>query len=401
MHEEERRWHRSIFWCASGFNLHQSVEAVMVHLLLTRGVESSLKVKCFLSLLCAVLCLEAESRSLAPLAFAGGFGGGNGGSKNKKVKRKQPKGGLSEISTSSLPTKSTEAKDSGPQLDKWGLPVATVDDLFPPMPPGTELIPIDTSKKYSLTDIQSRLKEYIDLGLDRYFDDGGTEKDSKGREPMQLRLLHQSPPVLAIDNFLTQEECANIKDTVDGAYQVNSATFPGALSTRTSTSWFCNYSEVPMLLAKANHLLNIPLQTMEEPQIVRYRKGQQFSWHYDEVPAPQLTNGGQRLATILVYLNDIHSGGGTVFRDLESQGSPLTVQPKRGSALLFFPAARDGRPDDRTLHKGEIMDGDDEKWIVQMWIHERAYHAVLPPGNSHEAARDIVEETSHNLRYTF
>lgn len=373
----------------------------MVHSGITRGDKPSLKANYFLSLLCAVSCLEVESRSLAPLAFAGGFGGGNGGSKNKTVKRKHPKGGMSEVSTSSPSTKSAEAKDSGPQLDKWGLPFATVDDLFPPMPPGTEFIPIDASKKYSLNDIQNRLKDHIDLELDRYFDGDGTEKDSKGREPMQLRLLHQSPPVLAIDNFFTLEECASIKDTVDGAYQVNSGTFPGALSTRTSTSWFCNYSEVPTLLAKANHLLNIPLQTMEEPQIVRYRKGQQFSWHYDEIPAPQLTNGGQRLATILVYLNDIHSGGGTVFRDLESQGSPLTMQPKRGSALLFFPASLDGRPDDRTLHKGEIMDGDDEKWIVQMWIHERPYQAALPPGNSHEAARNIMEETSRYLGYTF
>jgi prolyl 4-hydroxylase len=382
-------------------NHHWDLDA-MVPLMLTRGVEPSLKIKCFLSLLCAVSCLEvAESRSLAPLAFAGGFGGGSDGSKNKKVKRKHAKGGLSEISTSPPSTKNTDAKASGPQLDKWGLPVATVDDLFPPMPPGTELIPIDTSKKYSLNDIQSHLKDHIDLGLDRYFDADGAEKDSKGHEPMQLRLLHQSPPVLAIDNFFTRDECATIKGTIDGAYQVNSATFAGALSTRTSTSWFCSYSEVPMLLAKANHLLNIPLQTMEEPQIVRYRKGQQFSWHYDEVPAPQLKNGGQRLATLLVYLNDIHSGGGTVFRDLESQGSPLTMQPKRGSALLFFPASRDGQPDDRTLHKGEILNGDDEKWIVQMWIHERAYQAVLPPGNANEAARNIMEETSRNLRYTF
>ena len=92
---------------------------------------------------------------------------------------------------------------------------------------------------------------------------------------------------------------------------------------------------------------------MEEPQIVRYRKGQEFSFHYDEVPSRALENGGQRVATLLVYLSDINPkcGGGTEFRDLKTVDSQsLVMQPKQGSALLFFPAYKDGRPDDRTLH---------------------------------------------------
>jgi len=53
------------------------------------------------------------------------------------------------------------------------------------------------------------------------------------------------------------------------------------------------------LLARASQVLNVSLETIEEPQLVRYRSGQEFTWHYDEVPAPQLSNGGQRLATLL------------------------------------------------------------------------------------------------------
>ena len=225
---------------------------------------------------------------------------------------------------------------------------------------------------------------------------------------LSLSLTHTHTPVLSIDNFFTEEEClavkrvaepaSNIQDD-DTAVQVDSATFsPMALSKRTSTSWFCHYAQMPTLLAKAHYVLGIPLEQMEEPQIVRYRTGEEFSWHYDEVPPAQLANGGQRLATLLVYLNDVDRGGGTIFRDLKAaDGSQLTVKPKRGSALLFFPAFGDGRPDDRTLHKGEVAL--DEKWITQMWIHERAYKAAVPPGNTHKAASATVKQVSKSLGY--
>jgi prolyl 4-hydroxylase len=155
---------------------------------------------------------------------------------------------------------------------------------------------------------------------------------------------------LCIENFFTEVECDETKlVTMEDAFQVTSATFsPLAQSKRTSTSWFCYYDSMPVLLAKAHGRLGIPLKQMEEPQIVRYRSGEEFSWHYDEVPPTQLNNGGQRVATLLVYLNTVKRGGGTIFRDLKNaNGEPLTVKPVQGSALLFFPAFANGRPDDR------------------------------------------------------
>lgn len=99
-----------------------------------------------------------------------------------------------------------------------------------------------------------------------------------------------------------------------------------------------------------------------------------------------------------MYLNTVHEGGATVFRDLKDRdGNMLAVQPARGSALLFFPAYADGKSDDRTLHKGEVAR--DEKRIVQMWIHEREYEPVLPPGNSQHAALGAVERVSRDLGY--
>ena len=342
-----------------------------------------------------------------------GFGGGFGSSSKKKKKSvsKKKKNALQELS----PPSSVSTSDSPPQLDKWGLPPPTTEDIFPPMPPGTELLSVEKGQAYTLDHVEQAMQHNLPLhNLRKHFQSETLTEilnDSPSvvdREPMQLKFVHQSPPVLVIENFLTPQECEEIESVAimgdddeqesssNVAVKVNSATFANAVSTRTSTSWFALFSAVPKIIAKFQHILGISPKLMEEPQIVRYQTGQEFSWHYDEVPPPQLNNGGQRVATILVYLNTVERGGGTMFRDLQDgDGNRLTVQPVQGRALLFFPALADGTPDDRTLHKGEVAE--DEKRIVQVWIHERDYSPVLPPGNSQAEAQRLIDEASREL----
>merc|ERR1711865_1285800 len=88
------------------------------------------------------------------------------------------------------------------------------------------------------------------LNLDR-FDDRGVEINPLfGQNPMKIRLLHQSPPVISIENFFSVDECIEIievvmpskkkKTTLDHtqleAVQVESATFSSIISTSTRTS---------------------------------------------------------------------------------------------------------------------------------------------------------------------
>jgi hypothetical protein len=78
-------------------------------------------------------------------------------------------------------------------------------------------------------------------------------------------------------------------------------------------------------------------------------------------------------------------------------------QPKKGSALLFFPAAG-GIPntpfDIRTLHCGEVVDpaSDQDKWIAQLWLRQQSYTPTAPPGNSHGSALEAVSKyCSHKV----
>lgn len=109
----------------------------------------------------------------------------------------------------------------------------------------------------------------------------------------------------------------------------------------------------------------------EAPTIIRYETGQVLAPHYDANRAAlteDAARGGQTLATLIVYLNDVRHGGLTRFCKLpEGSDEKLTVQPKRGDALLFFPADAAGEFDERTEHEG--CAAIDEKYIARIWLH--------------------------------
>jgi hypothetical protein len=232
----------------------------------------------------------------------------------------------------------------------------------------------------------------------------------------KFRVLHVDPMVVVIDDFFTAEECDKYVDLCaqpkkrttsnDMPMQIRSKTVGKdslAMAQRTSTTWYHHFKSVPELVAKASRLIGLDsINRWEEPQTVRYQQTEKFTWHLDALsPSETFTeSGGQRAATLLVYLSDIGEdhGGSTVFRDLGGEEKYLKVKPKKGSALLFFPSAcglSDAPFDIRTLHAGEALskDAPDDKWIAQMWLRQTAsYKPTAPPGNSHADATDAINE---------
>jgi len=239
----------------------------------------------------------------------------------------------------------------------------------------------------------------------------------------KINVLHLDPLVLAIDDFFSEEECDRYVEmslapadeegdqkSMD-SFKTRSKTVgkdANAKSQRTSTTWFHPYKNVPELMAKASRLVGLDtIDRWEEPQTVRYKRNEKFTWHLDALAPAQATDdlGGQRLGTLLVYLKDLEAGGATVFRDLspatggtnDDKTNALKVQPKKGSALMFFPSAG-GIPnapfDIRTLHCGEVVaeTSKTDKWISQLWLRATPYTPTAPPGNLHKDALGSVKE---------
>jgi len=130
----------------------------------------------------------------------------------------------------------------------------------------------------------------------------------------------------------------------------------------------------------------------EAPTVIRYEPGQVLAPHFDanrSAETEDANRGGQTLATLIVYLNDVEEGGLTRFgrlqptsRNIENPEEKfVTVRPKLGDALLFFPSDQYGVFDDRVEHEG--CAAVDEKWIARIWRH---IDRVPPPyGMSNDA----------------
>ncbi len=113
-------------------------------------------------------------------------------------------------------------------------------------------------------------------------------------------------------------------------------------------------------------LLKWPLEQGEGLQILRYRVGQEYRPHYDymdpAVPGASafLARGGQRVASLVMYLNTPTGGGATNFPDIG-----LEVAAVKGNAV-FFSYDRP-HPSTKSLHGGmPVTDG--EKWVATKWL---------------------------------
>ena len=124
-------------------------------------------------------------------------------------------------------------------------------------------------------------------------------------------------------------------------------------------------------LARIARLLRWPVDHGEGLQVLHYRPGAEYKPHYDYFDPKEpgtahiVRRGGQRVATLVMYLNNPLRGGGTTFPDVG-----LEVAPQRGHAVFF--AYERPHPATRTLHGGApVIEG--EKWVATKWLRQREF----------------------------
>lgn len=193
-----------------------------------------------------------------------------------------------------------------------------------------------------------------------------------------LRVVNQDPPIFAVDNFLTANECDFLIYAAQDAFGPAPVVGKGSgevSSSRTSSTCYLAREDLPGYLRKVSLLTGKPPEHCELPQVGRYLPSQQYLQHFDAFDLSNqdgrrfASNGGQRTVTVLVYLNDVSRGGATVFPSLNIQ-----VQPRRGTALVFFPATVDGLLDKMALHAA--LPAVDTKFVSQVWIRQRNYEGL-------------------------
>ena len=187
------------------------------------------------------------------------------------------------------------------------------------------------------------------------------------------------PRLVVFGNLMSGEECdalvAAAAPRLARSLTVAAATGGEEVNAdRTSAGMFFARAENPLVQqveARIARLLDWPLDHGEGLQVLHYPPGAEYKPHYDYFDpaepgtATLLRRGGQRVATLILYLNTPEEGGGTVFPDLH-----LEVAAQRGNAV-FFSYDRP-HPDTRSLHGGApVLAG--EKWIATKWLRERKF----------------------------
>uniref|UniRef100_A0A7S3PTI8 Fe2OG dioxygenase domain-containing protein n=1 Tax=Chaetoceros debilis TaxID=122233 RepID=A0A7S3PTI8_9STRA len=186
-----------------------------------------------------------------------------------------------------------------------------------------------------------------------------------------IQLIHEDPPIYTVPDFLSHSECdfliAAAQDCFIPAPIIGKE--QDELSTeRTSSTCYFTRDDFPDYLSKVSLLTGQAVENCEWPQVGRYLPSQQYHPHFDALDLSSdegqraSLNGGQRIVTVLAYLNDIQAGRGgqTDFPKLNN----LQIQPKKGMALVFFPASMDCLVDLDALHAAKPAM--DTKYISQV-----------------------------------
>lgn len=184
------------------------------------------------------------------------------------------------------------------------------------------------------------------------------------------------PRVILFGGLLSNAECDELVTLSRArmtASQVVDAETGGEIAHegRTSSGFGFHRGATPLIdriERRIATLLRWPLEQGEGLQILRYRVGQEYRPHHDYMDpalpgAPAfLARGGQRVASLVMYLNTPSGGGATNFPEIG-----LEVAAVKGNAV-FFSYDRP-HPSTKSLHGGmPVTDG--EKWVATKWLRE-------------------------------
>jgi len=178
---------------------------------------------------------------------------------------------------------------------------------------------------------------------------------------------------VVLDNFISVEVCTNIinryrekltpsrvvRDTTDGIVTESD-------TSRQSSTFFLPSTDPDVDAIRQNvaSFLNISTKQIEGLQLLRYKKGEKYAWHYDVLPGSP-TN--QRIHTVLIYLNNLkpEDGGATAF-----YYQKMSITPKAGRGVWFTSTDSKGTLIKEALHAGEPILTDVEKFALNVWTRK-------------------------------
>jgi prolyl 4-hydroxylase len=201
-----------------------------------------------------------------------------------------------------------------------------------------------------------------------------TEPTYKGRGYCNIDAEYIKP--ILYSDFITPVENRYIIDTATPLFaesQLVSGTMKNVR--KSQTAWLHRDDPVvSKIIGRVCDLVKISPKNAEKMQVVKYDQNGYYNLHYDAScdDRPECVefekNGGQRVITMLIYLNNEYDGGETDFPKLGSK-----YKPPKNSGLLFYSLEKNGNKcHPLSIHAGTPVKSGN-KYIANIWLRETEY----------------------------
>ena len=192
--------------------------------------------------------------------------------------------------------------------------------------------------------------------------------------------VNELPLIQICTNFLSKDECDELIEYSNGKLEqsevVDGLTGKSKVDIDYRSAFTCPVSKSSeiskKIFDKVEKFTNISSLQYEVSSITHYSVGQQFKLHGDyfelsetEVLKTKLKYGGNRIGTIIIYLNNVENGGETFFPWI-----PEYVTPSPGDLVYFKYDYPNAELNIRTEHTSmPVLEG--EKYILTIWFREQ------------------------------
>jgi len=191
----------------------------------------------------------------------------------------------------------------------------------------------------------------------------------------------ERPMLAVLNNVLGAEECEELialaRPRLEPSTVVDPQTGRNVVTgQRSSFGMFFRLQEnafISRLDRRISEVMNLPIENGEGIQILYYPTGAQSTPHFDFlIPSnsanhDSLARSGQRVSTMVTYLNDVECGGETVFPE-----AGWAVSPQRGNAVYFEYCNSQNQLDHASLHASNPIERG-EKWVASKWMRQRRF----------------------------
>ena len=184
-----------------------------------------------------------------------------------------------------------------------------------------------------------------------------------------------TPPKM-YNNFISPQETKHILQLANPLFRESRLVSGFSENIRKSqTAWLSPSDPViKQIIERVCTITNLPFENCEKMQVVKYEPNGFYNAHYDASCDDKKEcvefekNGGQRVVTMILYLNDDFTEGYTEFPNLKKQ-----YKPEKYSGLLFYSLEKNGNKcHPLSLHAGmPVKSG--TKYIANVWLREQKY----------------------------